>query len=134
MGQGDYRAIMYGITINKDLPEAIFDDFDKIKKEICGEGAYGVQTSYECDSKYIGLFIAINDAWLSKWWGIAFMENVIPDIMLSGYTLKFEDMAKTKFPAKYALAKTFWERKVKPILNKHNIGGEPKIYLIRDFD
>jgi hypothetical protein len=122
MGQGNYYAIAYGITIGEYTEELLEDiHSDNFSEEIPGEGSYSIHTSYESDKNYIAVIIAIDDKFLSDWWGVGYIDNIIDyQNKLKNYK-EFVDKAKN-----------LWD-KAKDTLKKHNLKQNAEIFLIKDY-
>lgn len=143
MGQGNYIAILYGITdiednhLSERKKDKFYDELHKLDEDIKNEGSYGINTSYESGDNYIGLFVAVSDGFLSNWWGVGYMEDAP--------IIKIEAKVNVKFKKEYDKAKKFWEKKVQPIMDKYKIkrfcyktqnyvNAFPKLDIIKDYD
>lgn len=128
---GLYQAVIYGI-INPNWEGKEDDVCLSIVdiEEDHGDGrSYCVQTSYECSKEYIGLLIAIDNDSLSEEACCGNLSKGRPVIPIDN----FPGWVRDNFHKEYNKAEKFWEEKVKPLLEKYNINGEPELYLIYDW-
>ncbi len=143
MGQGNYLAIIYGITdiedshLSEKKKDKFIDELYELSENIPDEGSYGINTSYESKDNYVGLFVALSDKWLANWDGVGYMEDVPVRNM--------EEKVNKKFKKEYDKAKEFWEKKVQPIMDKYKIkrfcyktqnyiNAFPELDIIKDWD
>ena len=126
MGQGNYYGLLFGIIKESWYNEELFEEMSNQSISLDSEGSYGIKTSYESDDDYFGIFIAVTDGFLSKWWGTGHLKKIpIRNV---------DKFIEKEFPIELEQAKQFWSQKIEPILKKYKTNDKPEIHLIKDFD
>lgn len=137
MGQGHYYGIIYGIIDKElihfgstsDIPinAKLLDELSvcKIKSKDADEG-YGIRCCYESKKDYVGIFVAITDSLLSKWWGCGHIKEIeMGDV---------QKWTEKNFPDELKKAQTFWRDKIEPILAKYFYAKHPALHFVKDYD